>query len=352
MNNIKYVPRHIGHHGAHSGYDILFNYLKIPPANSRFLGWLAKNIPKGLAWRLWAIRPQPTASAGLSAEIGAVSWIACGSGRICHFIYGEDTYFLTPLWKNGANCCIATFHYPPDRLMDRINPGSVRQLDAAIIVGKNQRTVLERFLPANRIFFCPHPVDTEFFSPAPNVSKAVPERIICTGSLFREYRQLVEIHLAIQNLHNKLIETHVVGLSTEQKKEVEGVSGVVVHQRLSDLELRDLYRSATIGCLPLQDATANNALLEMQSCGLPVVATNVGGISDYTALGGAVLCAPNAPKEMIKAIIALLGSEENRETQGMVNRNFCVENLALSKIEEFQNAIYMKLREEFGFIAK
>jgi glycosyltransferase involved in cell wall biosynthesis len=316
--SIRFVPRHIGHHGAFSGYDRLFERLRIVPAKNSILISLAKRLPHGVAWRLWSLRPQATGAAGLMAEFGAAPWIARGRGRLCHFIYGEDTYFYSPLWRRGHNACVATFHYPPQRLLERINPGSLRSLDAAIIVGSNQREALERIMPRERIHFCPHPVDTDYFCPNSSQPKAALPRLVCVGSLFRDYELLSRVHLKLRGA-DSLFETHLVGLSEQQALVVKDVPGIVVHPRLSDSGLLELYRSAALGILPLTDATANNALLEMMACGLPVVVTSVGGIPDYTNGSAAVLCPPNDADAMASAARGLLSSALERSKQGSKN---------------------------------
>jgi glycosyltransferase involved in cell wall biosynthesis len=57
----------------------------------------------------------------------------------------------------------------------------------------------------------------------------------------------------------------------------------VFHRNISDESLLGLYRSADLLLLPLIESTANNAMLEATSCGLPIVTTDVGGVRDYTS---------------------------------------------------------------------
>jgi glycosyltransferase involved in cell wall biosynthesis len=340
ISKVRFVPRKIEHHGAHSGYDRLFEYLGLESARSPLGIRLHALIPHGLAWRLWQLRPQETQATGLEAELGAAPWIAFGNSRLCHFIYGEDTYLLTPLWKNSRNRCIATFHYPSDRLIERINPGPLRALDGAIIVGENQRDYFSRFLPAERIHFCPHPVDAEFFCPGPAVSPARPQRLICAGHLFRKYDDLLQVLRRIRAVGIE-VDVHVVG----PKKWLAEFAlfkefGVFLHSGVSDEALRDFYRSAAVGVMPMSDSTANNGLLEMMACGLPVVASRVGGVPEYTNGSAVRLVAKDDIDSMAQAICELLGDEGLRASEGARNRAHAVETLSMPAIAERMLTIY------------
>ncbi len=342
--SLRFVPRRIGHHAAHSGYDRLFDYMGLSHACSPWGTRLANALPRSLAWRLFALRPQAASAAGLRAELGAMPWLVAGSGRLCHFIYGEDTYFLTPLWKRGTNRCIATFHYPPQRLLTRINPGSVRSLDGALIVGENQRATLEQLLPIDRIHYCPHAVDTDFFCPEVPESEAAQEptsalRLVCAGSIFRDYATLTAVHRAVRAAGFD-VQTDVIGPDPEQCEVLAGVPGITVHHRISDEQLRALYRGAAVGVLPLFDATANNALLELLACGRPIVVSEVGGLPHYVAGSAARLIEPRQVQEMADAVCDLLADPAVRRAQGLVNRRHAVQQLGFEPVARRMRQIY------------
>lgn len=340
---VRFVPRTlVNHHlGSHSGYERVFEFMGLPAASSRWAVRLVGLIPRELAWRLWLLRPQRTQQVGLLAELGAAPWIAMGRKRLCHFIYGEDTFMFTPLWKGGANKCIATFHYPPGLIVERLNPGPLAALDAVIMVGENQREYFERFLPAERVHYCPHAVDTDFFSP-PGTAERAGEgrpRLICVGQMFRNYDMLAEVHRALlaQGLD---FETHIVGPERLRESAVVRLPGVFLHSGISDEALRDLYRGAAIGVLPLDDSTANNALLEMMASGLPVVCSRVGGVGAYVA-GSAVNLADAGDSGAIALIAAeLLRDPARRRREGDANRAHCERELSLSVVGGRLREIY------------
>ena len=81
---------------------------------------------------------------------------------------------------------------------------------------------------------------------------------------------------------------------------------------ISEEELLSLYQSASVLLMPLQDATANNAILEGMSCGLPIVVTDVGAVRDYVDPACGRLVAPYQARAMSEAVIDILDDESAR----------------------------------------
>lgn len=347
---LHYVPRTMRQHGAHSGYDILFRYMSLQPACSRFGTWLADAIPRSMAWRLWQLRPQETAAAGLRAELGALPTLALGRRKLCHFIYGEDTFFFTPLWQRGGNRSIATFHYPPQRLALRVNAGSLKSLHAALMVGENQREFLQQLLPAERVHYCPHPVDADFFCPRPesplvDADADGTSRLLCSGATLRDMATLCQVFRALRAAHPGL-QLDIVGANDEQVALMQSQPGVTIHRNVSDEGLRDLYRRADVGVLPLYDATANNALLELMACGRPVVATRVGGLPAYAERSAVHLTPPGDLDGMADAVLRLLRDPELRTREGTANRAHAVSHFSLPRVAERMGQIYAECADD------
>lgn len=341
---LAYVPRKIAHHGGHSGYDILFNQMRLTPAASPFWQGLADRLPGGLAWRLWRLRPQATQQQGLRAEVGAIPWTARGRRRLCHFIYGEDTFFYTPLWKSAGNRCVATFHYPPQRLIERVNPAVLQALDAVVMVGENQREYFERFLPPQRLHYLPHHVDTGFFHPDPQPQAGDRPRLLCVGQLLRDFEVLIKVHRRVRQHWPDLL-TQVLAPRQLLPEAVLAEPGVEVLSGVDDEALRTLYRSASVGLQPLRDATANNALLEMMACGLPVVASGVGGLQHYAAGSAAHLVPAGDAEAMTALVLDLLGDAARRQAEGRLNRQHAERHFSLAVCADRMRTLYRGLAD-------
>ena len=96
-----------------------------------------------------------------------------------------------------------------------------------------------------------------------------------------------------------------VGIGTRQKgggnsrlddDRVQSLSGI------SDDDLLRSYWASSIAVFPFHHATANNALLEAMACGLPVVASDVGGVREIVG-DCALLAAPWDPEALAASML-------------------------------------------------
>jgi glycosyltransferase involved in cell wall biosynthesis len=78
-------------------------------------------------------------------------------------------------------------------------------------------------------------------------------------------------------------------------------------------QLVDYYNSSTLFVFPSREDCLGVTVLEALHCGLPVVATNVGGVPDMLEHGeNSLLVPPDDPHKMAQAILNLLDNPELR----------------------------------------
>jgi spore coat protein SA len=81
----------------------------------------------------------------------------------------------------------------------------------------------------------------------------------------------------------------------------------------SGKEIADEYRAADILCCPsIWQEPFGNVNIEAMACGIPVVATRVGGIPEIAAEGGVLLVEPNSAVELADALQKLIEDKDLR----------------------------------------
>jgi glycosyltransferase involved in cell wall biosynthesis len=112
-------------------------------------------------------------------------------------------------------------------------------------------------------------------------------------------------------------------------------------------KLVELYQNATVQVIPSHYEGLPTVLLEAMSCGLPVVATDVGGSSDVISTGvDGFLVPPKSPREMADVILKLLADKELRKKIGSnarktIEKFYTWDNLANNMVECYQNLLRM-----------
>jgi glycosyltransferase involved in cell wall biosynthesis len=92
----------------------------------------------------------------------------------------------------------------------------------------------------------------------------------------------------------------------------------------------------------MHDCTANNAVLEAMACGLPVIATRVGGIDLYVNDSSAILVAPDDVRDMTDAALSLLNNKERLQAMAAYARKMA-EQFAWEVIAGTMKALYQHL---------
>jgi glycosyltransferase involved in cell wall biosynthesis len=138
------------------------------------------------------------------------------------------------------------------------------------------------------------------------------------GQWLRDFITLQEVvrqvHQAMPQARFRLV------LPSKLVAEWQGRPGVEVLTELSDLDLRLCYQEAALLVMPLRECTANNVILEAMACGLPIVASEVGGICDYVNRDCARLVRAGKPGAMAEAVLDLIQDPAARTAMGQAAR--------------------------------
>lgn len=238
-----------------------------------------------------------------------------------HFFQASDPRLLGREFRpRFNNKLVATFEQTPGEIEGNgVDKAYIRDLDAAIVWSEYQALHLSRYLPYERIFRVPHGVDTDYWCPAPG-STGSPAR--CT--VLFVWSPLADVRVFIAAVRRCAesgvgAEFHVIAPAAQQAL-FAGLPRTTVTVAGDEAEQRRVYRSAAMLFLPLIDCTANETMLQVMGCGVPVVATRVGGVPEYVDDACAILTPPNDVEAAVAAVGDLVLQTDRRLQMGAAAR--------------------------------
>jgi glycosyltransferase involved in cell wall biosynthesis len=264
-----FLSRQFGHHGQHTGYNLLAARWKgvkalyfLPGGTERArppVPWL-NGLAQGLAKR--RIR-----SAALRDRVD-----------VLHVLYGEVELPFPEL--SARQKLVATIHQPISHLsrsQQRIDQlkRQLQNVALTIALSSEQKSFLQELLPGRRVEFVRHGVDTDFFV---NLG-CVRERTVLVSCGW--YRDLEFARSVLRELAAKDPGLRLKAFGGGAPQLASASPRIEVMTGLSDEELRREYCSCALVFLPLKETVANNALLEAMSCGTAIVAPTLPAVRDY-----------------------------------------------------------------------
>jgi glycosyltransferase involved in cell wall biosynthesis len=334
------------HHSNHSGYDGFCRYVGVqlkPPVNFRFMtsyrGWKIDTAIAGLT-----SRPYYTLGS-LLTEGAAALHMACHRKSLYHLIYGDtDLWLLSKIKMITKNRLIATFHDPPASLEYlAIDKQITQNLAAVILVSQSQRSYFIEHVPPERIFVVPHGIDTSFFQPPLTRNNEL--NCIVVGSHMRDFETLKRAMQLIWQVKPKV---RLFAVGTRRPNDPNPYLDLDDHRvdffdGVNDEQIRQLYQTSSVAVLPLREATANNALLEAMACGLPIIATDIGGVKEYVGDQAGILCKPQVPESFANGVLKLLDDFSLAKQMSQASRNRALEfdyRVVADKMKKVYSAIF------------
>jgi glycosyltransferase involved in cell wall biosynthesis len=343
MYKLNLIFHRYRHHCGHSGYDRITSYLRAEQTNGKAAPWFVQLLPNRVVSSIvWRAKVGAYTKDRLLAELGIAGKLLGRRPEIFHFLYGEDAYCYSGFIPRAKGKKIAaTFHQPPDyfeRVIRRRN--HLNKLDGVVVVSRNQSEYFQGIVDEGKVTFIPHGVDTDFFRPGQRENKKK-RKCLFIGRWFRDFETLREVVKIVSEADADIeftIVTTVKGL-----EQVEGLKGAEILCGVPEDELVELYQSSSLLVLPLIDSTANNSILEALACGLPIIATDVGGVRDYLDENCAVLAEPKNAEAMAQKVFGLIDDEQRLEQIGNNARNKALEfswPVIAQKLTEFYSRLY------------
>lgn len=176
-----------------------------------------------------------------------------------------------------------------------------------------------------KIKVIPNGIDAKIFSPAKKLVQK--KQIVCSSRLGK--RKGIEYLIkAMPRVLKTLPETKLVLISegVEKDKLVNltkqlGLSRQIIFKgQVEHKKLPLIYRQSGLFVLPSLSESQSNSLLEVMACGLPVVATKVGGNPELIKRKNGLLVPSANSQALAKGIIRLLSKPDLRKNMGEANR--------------------------------
>lgn len=202
---------------------------------------------------------------------------------LIHIYYAEEYYrFLSYLKPNTP--IVATFHQPPSVLKEELEKGNrmgrvygfthkltksrFKKIDAAIILHENQRTILEKYIPSDRIHYIPHGL----YPSSNNYNIKRDNTVLTVGNWLRDwdlYENIICIaEDSIPNVRFELINRSIENKIIERLTKYKNFKWL---NNISDDELKSKYSTSSCIFLPVTELTANNAVNEALIHNCPII---------------------------------------------------------------------------------
>lgn len=218
------------------------------------------------------------------AELGLLARCQLNPPDVVHVLYGDEQLDLLLRRRKLLRCpLIASFHLPAARVVqqfEHFQSQEIKGIDAAIVLARSEVAKFQHWFGAEKVIYVPHGIDTTKFRPDDDPRTVCNKlRLLSVGVHMRDWDVM---HRTIDEAHRAHLDIQFdVVANSEFFPYFTGCSNVILHSEIPESQLIELYRSADALFLPVTSATGSNAVLEALACGVPVIATDVGGMPDY-----------------------------------------------------------------------
>jgi glycosyltransferase involved in cell wall biosynthesis len=243
-----------------------------------------------------------------------------------HFISGETVFFLRLRRLFGYRLVVSAHGsdvlLPDEARRNRLHR-ILRLADAVTVVSNNLQDYVLRIpgVDAGKVRLIPNGIDTDFWSPAPRRARDDRRQdrrrphLVGVGRLLhvKGFDILLD---ALARLRAAGLEARLTLIGDgECAQDLQALAARLGVGDLVDFrgfqgpeEIRRAFREADAFVMPSRSEGMPLALLEAMACGLPAVATRVGGVPEILTREAGLLVPPEDAKELTDALVVLLST--------------------------------------------
>lgn len=333
MYKILALREKFAHMSNVSGYDALYKHFQDDVALDSVFGNFKRMYPRGVGRLLLTAAKMAGDSSFYNANsVHTESKLFAKQLRskynLIHYSYGEPYYGFLGKIKKKKGTAIAVTHHQPVTWWSAHEKSLKKysNVDAVIALSEYDAAYFNSQIPGKAVCI-PHGVDVNFYKPA-NATRDSTLRVVFSGRYLRDMATLAAV---IKKLSTSALSFHfdIVYLPQEEVWqlyliELMALPNVKWHSNITEHELLSLYQQADCLLIPLEDCTANNAILEAMACGLPIVSTDLPAIKTYLDDSVSMLGRKENADDLCDALTMLHNNETKRASMVLNARNKAV----------------------------
>ena len=276
---------------------------------------------------------------------------------ILHIYYGEEYYrFSAFLFRKIP--IIVTYHQPPEKLIEEITTGGdggriyrfahrltkkrFEKLAAAIVLEENQKEILKKVIPENKIHVIYHGV---YLKPKNHNYKFNRDNnlIISIGNWLRDWNffenilkeALTQFPGVTFKLVNKKIDLKIL-------QKLNKYNNFKYESDVTDYQLAKLLNTAKFLFLPLKSAAGNNAVMEGLALGTPILLPDIFNAKFQLKCAATQSYQPENINDCILKIKALLNADSTENERMEKEAKNLIKKFSWKEIAKKTSIIYNK----------